>query len=746
MPTDVYTPHDLEQAMRIRTSLFGSNESISNDLPVFTNDSILDLSDEPRVVTDRSEWFIANSTSHIIPYTAISAHSDEEYMKWRNPSSRIHHKTDMDASIREWVGKISDTELASVLGKAPKGLGAHPDTGESFDFTPWQRLSMCLYVDPPFPVTSLVKIDTATLRALAEYATNSRSGRQMPIRCHMSVRGTRDLVIVDLPTSAGKTSWIIATSLMLITESYERLLTEFVGRSIGIPIMGSTTNVTARLAIIACGPSTFDHFVTTARRIVAQVTGRDVRIWTGSGSAHTVQAAAELPSDEAVIWILPLSKLTSVLRAHPNVIVPVCAMDEYTQDVPRERYIVDRSQVLKYMIANATPQAFTQATSGRSILSEYFGGAIVPPRRIAGLVRSRQFNAATQACRQLCLLDLVTLTPFRDHVRRDLGHLIPKGVLVTFVKSKRVTMASHLNDSASDLVPASFRNVLLKYLVNFSLTSDSRERLDTILESGPIAISDFVTALEGLTSIREGTTVNIYMERLISRVNEFSEGCPICMAETSDTNELRLCGCCGYCVCSDCHDRATMRKRCPFCRCDVTSNIERLDALCENERQRVEEERLRTIYPDSTVPFDPPSMRNNEQIANLTLSLRHLIAPGARLLLIIETSMRTWSHGVELERRLGADFVRVDDLMTGMGTQFASVKRRFDSPDPRPICLVSLGMNDHFLVGTDLAHATGIIVVGNISERIFTQAMGRVLRARRGRDNTQPIQMIRIYS
>ena len=54
------------------------------------------------------------------------------------------------------------------------------------------------------------------------------------------------------------------------------------------------------------------------------------------------------------------------------------------------------------------------------------------------------------------------------------------------------------------------------------------------------------------------------------------------------------------------------------------------------------------------------------------------------------------------------------------------------------------GVNERFMVGTDLASADSIIVVGTIPNNILTQAMSRTLRPNEDRNNARPINQINI--
>ena len=60
--------------------------------------------------------------------------------------------------------------------------------------------------------------------------------------------------------------------------------------------------------------------------------------------------------------------------------------------------------------------------------------------------------------------------------------------------------------------------------------------------------------------------------------------------------------------------------------------------------------------------------------------------------------------------------------------------------------LLCYGVTDTFMVGTDLASADAIVVVGNIHGSILTQAISRTLRPNEQRDNMRPLPQINIYT
>ena len=98
----------------------------------------------------------------------------------------------------------------------------------------------------------------------------------------------------------------------------------------------------------------------------------------------------------------------------------------------------------------------------------------------------------------------------------------------------------------------------------------------------------------------------------------------------------------------------------------------------------------------------------------------------------------------EIGAAAGVQLTRVDYLLRGKGSQFAEVKRRFDAPGPEPRGMICYGEEEGMLVGTDLAHVDAVVAVGDISRHVLTQALGRVFRPRRSRDNSRLVAMVRI--
>lgn len=717
---------------------------------------VVEIDDAP----PSSEWFKHPASGHTksIPYRAIADHSDREYIAWRTPSDKIQHVNTVDASLHEWIRDVSVEDLAAIIRTTPRGLAADPNSGVSFDFTPWQRISMAYYMKPFFDCTSRVIIDTQALRDMARYSLDEMPrARRIPISAELSTRAgsMRDFGIVDLPTAAGKTAWVLSVLLMTLSgHNYDDLLNEFHAKLAGTMVKGPATPKVARVGLVATAGTTFDHFAKTLERLVPRFQEVDasvrVVVWTTMSKHYSLEVAFRMPADTVVVWIVPPAKLNAVLREHPDVTVPVCVVDEYTQDTPRERSVTDRSHVMKRMIAQATPQALQDATRGtNSDLKEIFGGFLHAPSFIERLVHRRNFKEATYAVQQLCKLDQMTLTPFRDRVRNDLRALVPNGLHVTFVRSRRVTVASHILGSQADMVPASLTNVVLSYLRPFNLDTASRERIQTTITDHSMAPHEITTLLDTVTSTYASSDRGV-VDRLKARITEFTSSCPICMNE--ETSGIHIMGCCGYCLCDVCF-HATRNNRCAFCRTEIPSLLPR-DATEDAAAVRDRADAARNeSYPDAEhTSFDPAQMRRNTQVTNLTHTLHHVRSLGcARVLVIVERHMYNHDLGLYLDiptlaSRTGIEITRVDDIVRGKGTQFAKIKAEFDAPNPRPMCLLCYGIDERFLVGTDLAHADCLVTVGSISDSILTQTLGRVLRPRRERDNTQPMKLFKIYT
>lgn len=720
----------------------------------------LSLSEYTDVLPHNEWWTSGPDNFKRIPYESIAHHADNEYLEWKSVNPLITHTCTMDAQLRDWIRTTPDDVLCALLDDTPIGVGAGI-SDPSYEFTPWQRLSMVVYLVMPFAFEAVVQIDVEHLHTLARYTQADTRRRQIPMKSHVSMMGGTmpDYGIIDLPTAGGKTGWALSVALMAVSDArFPQLVQEYRDKRKGKPFQGSIDVPIARLVLVAAAASTFHHFLQTLERLLPLVQAMQpttrFTVWSKMSKFYGVDVAKDV--DGVVLWIIPVQKLNTVLRQDPKTAVAVCITDEFTVDTPRESGRTLTSPIAKQMITQATPQALVNATSGgRTWLKQLFQGTLIPPKRISEEIRRHNFSQAQLACEQLCLLDCMTLTSFRDRVRRDLCLLVPPSLEVHFVRSRVVSMSAHILNSHVDMVPANLSNVILHYLGGCGiLTTESIAQVRSIT-----SVMD-PTSLITIVSNVESTSPHNPMlsrDRLVERIQEFVQQCPICLSEASPG--MKLYGCCGYCVCQNCYD-VNPRNRCPFCRTDVPQSLPR-NVVVEEEPEAVVPfaddsypERPAFDGDDMTVSMNRVTGRDLRQITNLTNALHCLKHYGySRVLLVIE---RTGFHGnnhfedhfdcARLSEVTGFDTRRVDQTLRGKGSEFAVIKANFDAKDTVAKCLVSFGIDADLLVGTNFDCVDAMVMVGHVSNDILTQTLGRTFRPRADRDNTRPMKMVKIYT
>ena len=300
--------------------------------------------------TARSQWFAKplGRTHHFVSRDSVSTEGDEEYDKWRNAGQFVQHDlvlhwTDSKAtatgerhgSFGDWLDERSVEEIASLVDTAPTSIA-------TIQFTPSQRLFMALWVRPPFHKESTANISTANLRQCAYEPGDG--GRKEPLSATSCLAGgvTPQLGIFDLPVATGKTALTVSVAAMVLSDRFEDMVADHRTRRImgGIVMEGSLVMRVARLAIVAAGGATFNHFVETIEAVLHtfRTTHTHLRyeLWSSMGKRNSVEAAARLPHDVVVFWVVPIEKLSTTLKLHPEVAVTVCITDEFIP-APRER-------------------------------------------------------------------------------------------------------------------------------------------------------------------------------------------------------------------------------------------------------------------------------------------------------------------------------------------------------------------------------------------------------------------------
>ena len=763
------------------------------------------LSNDDGVSVNMRDFFTYTERPRHISYKAFAEHADNDLKKFYNVG-RIGNNNNNDvtggfvACMRSWMQTVSDEEMATMLVATPSGLSSS-GSAPSWDFTPFQRFFLAYYCFHPFAATTTISVSRGDL--VEEIGSGFRPPKNGLSYQASKIEGSVPRhFIVDLPTALGKTSLSAALGVMMLNKTrFELLKHRELQRFYGCIVQGPPKVLVARLALIVCSGNTFYHFCDEYKRLVQRWNAErhdNVVLWSGMSGAHSVLNALGDDPGPAILWIIPTAQLNPVLKAHPNISVAFAVLDEMSHDVPRERSETNKSSILKTVILQATPQLLVESSRGRSILNGIFGGPIEAPSSLRQVVRDREWTRAQRTIEHACRLSLCTTSSFfRTAIRKDLHTLMPSGMDVVFVQSRKVTMASHLQQNGLDVVPADFVNVLMSMFKDCYLDEHSIEAIRRVCSSdGPFSISDLVNVM-GTVAPRTSSYSTIYetrlnrtVERVKTRLLEFKEECPICSNDPCATGSggVRIFGCCGYCVCDQCSSRLLS---CPFCRSSKPTSLSRVDVPGSSApAARVEE----TQAPDApeTIPERPDLVESissfspnnhsqtlvallrswtsprNLQVYNLAMVLHALYYSNFRKTLVVVFPTRYARVGQEgdssslpfnmhdMSLATGFDIVNVDSLMNGQGSRFKKVMARFDDPS-ETMALVTVGSgpmhyslsssksaSETFLTGTNLVSADSLIFVGPVPTRIHTQAIGRICRVSSLRDNTRAIPVIKI--
>ncbi len=698
-------------------------------------------------------------TSHTVMCTfesrAIFKEATDEYTKWVTPPPVVDVSCDFEQKLVEWVRNIPLEDLKSLLDDTPSGLAADPNTGVAIHFTPWQRLSMAHWVHTPFLIRSKAQVTIETLRDLAQYPQQRYPKHDLVSDYSLMPGTTRDVTINNYTTGKGKTSWACAIAYMALSNNhFPYLVEEYHNKQRGVVIAGPPEMHVARLAIFAVPPSTFDHFVTTLRRLVPMVPGEEnIQIWTKIGKSASVKIALDASPNTITFWVVPTKRLRDVLCEHPHIAVALCVTDEFTVDVPRQRLTLTFSPTLKQVILNATPSALVTATSGqRTWLKDFLGGTLLAPSCIGHTIRRSDFKNTVLAMRQMCMLDLMTLTPYRERVHADMHSLVPSSLAVHFVRSRVVTMAAHVMRARTDMVPASLINVLANSVSEFRPTRESLDALTACVNDAPTP-ETLMSALNSMESQFGADARRVVLERVVARIEEFTAQCPLCWGGDGHLSNMRMCPKCGYCVCNECF--GTCGSRCAFCRNPIQSQVPRVIPVDpppppENAHPEPVDVGFGATLEQSFLRRTSSNKSQSDNLSQVLCCLKH---HGFKRTLLVFEKPRFFHREQDfydvqmVAEETGVVITRIDTMLRGKGTEFARLMReRFNTPNPQAMALLSVGMEPSFLVGTDLAFADSMISVGDIEDTLLTQAVGRIMRPRTGRDNTRPIVMVKIYA
>lgn len=704
-------------------------------------------------------WFRPAVEGRCIPLVDIARRADKEYETWRRiEEPLIEHSCDSTQRLKDWIEHTLEEDLARMIDTTPRGVSSTAQQA-AFEFTPYQRLSMLIFVTAPFATTSKITVDTDSLRAIAYDPRVGGSGkRKLPIQTQFSLQKGEppDVAIIDLPTGAGKTAWSLCVLfLMMAPLHFPRLSRSHHRKMLGQVHEGDLLMIIARLSIVAVGPTVFAHFVNTLNRLLPRMqellpAGFKINVWSKMSKHYSLKAAADASEDTMTFWVMTPDKVNQVRRESPSIAILGCLVDEFTQDKPAVRSRTDMSPVLKQMINQATPHRLTAATGGNSYLRDFFGGQLWES---AGNLRSsiarHDFKNAYIISQQMCKLDLVTLTAFRNPVRADLCRLMPSSLQVEFVRARRQTLASYLVGTRTDVGPISMATAVCAMIQDrqYRLRPYTRAKIEQIFKDAFLNMADLFTALLSVTDEAGRPIPPASIERLKQRYQDFVlDGCPICMCDKS-VEDLRFCGACGYALCSDCVPRCA---RCPFCRKAMQyANPTDDSAIPADDDYSVE-----ITFP-SSMPLKNVlrsiTQANHKQVTATTLALHAVLRAGYKRLLILVHrpvwTARAHINPISIERLQAVCGIRIFDadlFLHGKGSRFELMKAEFDAVDDQPKAFMCFS-NPEFMVGTDLCTTDCILTSGTVDEDILTQSIGRAIRPHPNRDPDKPLLMVTIH-
>ena len=674
-------------------------------------------------------------------YNKLSSYADEELKQWLQlPLENLTSYCDFEKNFKKWLSSQCTQDLAYLIDKTPRGC-------EGLILTPWQRLYIIFMCKRPFSSTTALSVNAEQLSDLQKNYVGKK--RKITIGSSFSTNkgSTQTINIVSLATASGKTITCISIANILVTWMFDDIVKQQQERRSGLVYSGFSSNEVARLVIICGSGGVHYHWINEFKKFVGEFKRMQPNInyivWDGQSKNHSVKNAHK-DKNTVTFWFLQISKLNEEMRRFPEIDVPVVITDEMTIDTPREKMKTHQSNVLVRLLPQATPQALKNATQGHtSWLKEAFGGEIISPKYLSRLLMRNDFKLAQVCMDQYCKLMQFMPSVFREQIRMDLQQFIPKGMTVIHVKSKQGTLASYLMNSNADIVPASFNNVLRSKLVIYNMDYENShlKELDSLLKKeDSVSISTIVSKIENVIT-QDGTKLIEIPEikRMVERMQEFCEECPICCNETED---VKMMTCCSYCICSNCHNRWS---KCAFCRTPIGSHVG-IHMPQQNIRGFVKHENIETTI---TLNVDQKEM----QMRNLKNVLQSLKSHDYKRILLMVDIFSLSGQGVgefinNIRENLEIKVYDTEYATNGKGTRFHYIKECFDNIENNPEPMVLLCSNNEHsgvLVGVDLKNADSVIVVGDVPESIGTQLLGRVFRPRMGR-NSEYIPFIKIYS
>ncbi len=241
------------------------------------------------------------------------------------------------------------------------------------------------------------------------------------------------------------------------------------------------------------------------------------------------------------------------------------------------------------------------------------------------------------------------------------------------------------------------------------------------------------------------------LQGTLRRVEILEDSCEICLDAFGTKSSLRLSSCCGFLICSACHERITI---CAKCR---NPNVRYFDLVSE-ERPAPKSKKQTAVVPISRIAptkntqgfeewIQSFSFGQLDQLTALNLLFERAMEFGLTHIIVAGANVDSWS-GLGSDADRFYDFSIVRPAGHAAERSVKTVKRldvayrRFCSGEEPSVLILDSRRNDSVeLTGIDAGVTDLIIQIGReAGGHAYTQLAGRAMRF--GRAQTNPIRVI----
>ena len=705
---------------------------------------------------------LRNSQPEFVSSNLVCTSMDASFEEFMSPEPQVVTTCDRYEKLKKWVQDTSVEKLAKRLSTTPsmmEAAGGEP----AITLSPYQRLLMTVYVNPPFSATSKVCISKEDMEDLACIPENGAACRRPgAVEWELTaIKGeARNIGVLTLRPGCGKTAIGVGIGILMATRYYERTVDEFVGRWKGKSTPPCIRDRRFARLVMVCAKGVVNaHFVRTAKRMIPSIErkaageGRPVRIvvWDSCGKKKTnLEVAFEVTSADptlVIVWVVSQERLGAILSEHPTVGIVLLLYDEL-EGVPSRIKLEAASAVMKTLVLQATP--FILATlpcQHKGPMAELLGRKMAMPSEIATMVRNREYRAASDAALQLATMNLAFTNEFRNRIGKDLMVLFPSGIDYIPVRTGMRSLANHIRQEGNDIAPSNLRETLRLWLSK-SEQCHSTEFMDRVFShmvtGEPVDMRGLITLLQSVDTL-EGK-IN-YATLMAERLSDFSQACPICYQEEPST-EPRVRGCCGYTTCTSCWEK-WKPPTCPNCRFPTKP----LQAALPQQEANIFSVLRNAVFPPDTDMRSLSFVRQNPTESSGVALLRVMLylkqRPRSRVFIMCNMALGT-SLGRYLtdllHDRTGFVVELLDHCVRGCGTKFAPIKEKFDGLETTHMALIATGNPTNIIIGMDLAHCDAVLLIGSVKYLHVAQAIGRVFRPLHTGAPRPPLELFNISS